>query len=148
MNPAECLFCKIIKDEIPSKKVYEDNDCLAFLDINPANRGHCLIIPKKHYENIYDIDDRALEKLIITAKNLSKLVKEKLECNGINIVQNNERYAGQLVNHFHVHIIPRYEDDKVVITYQRVSLSDADFEDIKSKLTEVKKSPRDWDFNI
>ena len=148
MNPAECLFCKIIKDEIPSKKVYEDNDCLAFLDINPANRGHCLIIPKKHYENIYDIDDRALEKLIITAKNLSKLVKEKLECNGINIVQNNERYAGQLVNHFHVHIIQRYEDDKVVITYQRVSLSDADFEDIKSKLTEVKKSPRDWDFNI
>ena len=149
MNPDECLFCKIARGEIPSKKIYEDNDSIAFLDINPANRGHCLIIPKKHFENIYDIDDRTLEKLMVTAKNLSKIIKDKLACNGINIVQNNERHAGQIVNHFHIHIIPRYENDNVVITYQRVQLSDADFEDIRKKLTETKKEPpRGWDFNV
>src|SRR3989338_3688227 len=145
MNPSECLFCKIVKGEIPSKKIYEDSDSFAFLDINPANRGHCLVVPKKHFENIYDVDDRALEKVIITTKNLSKLVKEKLQCNGINIVKNNERHAGQIVSHLHFHIIPRYENDNVVITYQRVQLSDADFEDIKKKLTETKKEPpRGW----
>lgn len=148
MNPNDCLFCKIAKGEIASKKVYEDNDAIAFLDINPANRGHCLVVPKKHFENIYDIDDKTLEKVIIIAKNLSKLIKEKLECNGVNLVQNNERHAGQIVNHFHIHIIPRYENDNVVITYQRVQLSDADFEDIKSKLTEKKAEPRGWDFNV
>ncbi len=149
MNPDECLFCKIAKGEIPSRKIYEDNESIAFLDINPANRGHCLIVPKKHFENIYDIDDSTLEKLMVTAKNLSKIIKDKLACNGINIVQNNERHAGQIVNHFHIHIIPRYENDNVVITYQRVSLSDADFEDVKKKLTETKKEPpRGWDFNV
>lgn len=149
MNPSECLFCKIAKGEIPSKKIYEDSDSFAFLDINPANRGHCLVIPKKHYENIYDVDDRALEKLIIVTKNLSKLIKEKLQCNGINIVQNNEKHAGQIVSHFHIHIIPRYENDNVVITYQRVSLTDADFEDIKQKLIQTPKDPpRGWDYNI
>ena len=149
MNPNECLFCKIAKGEIPSKKIFEDADSVAFLDINPANRGHCLVVPKKHFENIYDIDDKTLEKVIIIAKNLSKLIKEKLACNGINLVQNNERHAGQIVNHFHVHIIPRYENDNVVITYQRVQLSDADFEDIKNKLSESKPPPsRSWDFNV
>ena len=143
----DCIFCKIAKNEVPSKRIYEDDQAIAFLDINPANRGHCLIIPKKHFENIYDIDDKTLEKLIIIAKDLSKLIKEKLSCTGINIVQNNEKYAGQLVNHFHIHIIPRYENDKVVITYQRVQLSDSDFEDIKQKLT--KKEPtKDWSFNV
>ena len=149
MNPDECLFCKIAKGEVPSKKVYEDENAIAFLDINPANRGHCLVVPKKHSENIYDIDDNTLEKVIIIAKNLSKLIKEKLECNGVNLVQNNERHAGQIVNHFHIHIIPRYENDNVVITYQRVQLSDADFEDVRKKLSETKKEPpRGWDFNV
>lgn len=150
MDPSECLFCKIAKGEIPSKKIFEDESAIAFLDINPANRGHCLVVPKKHFENIYDIDDKTLEKVIIIAKNLSKLIKEKLACNGINLVQNNERHAGQIVNHFHVHIIPRYENDNVVITYQRVQLSDADFEDIQKKLSETakKEPPRSWDFNV
>ena len=149
MDPTDCLFCKIAKGEVPSKKVYEDENAIAFLDINPANRGHCLVVPKKHSENIYDIDDNTLEKVIIIAKNLSKLIKEKLECNGVNLVQNNERHAGQIVNHFHIHIIPRYENDNVVITYQRVQLSDADFEDVRKKLSETKKEPpRGWDFNV
>ena len=145
----DCLFCKIARGEVPSRKVYEDGESIAFLDINPANRGHCLAVPKKHFENIYGIDDKTLEKVIVIAKNLSKLIKEKLACNGINIVQNNERYAGQLVSHFHIHIIPRYENDNVVITYQRVQLSDSDFEDIRQKLTEAKKEPpKGWDFKI
>ncbi len=148
MNPSECLFCKIVKGEVSSKKIYEDDDSFAFLDINPANRGHCLVVPKKHYENLYEIDDRALEKVIVTTKNLSKLIKEKMQCNGINLVQNNERHAGQIVNHLHFHIIPRYENDNVVITYQRVSLSDSDFEDIRQKLSAPakKEPPRSWEY--
>ena len=149
VDPKDCIFCKIISGEVPSKKIFDDDTAIAFLDINPANKGHCLVIPKKHSQNIYDIEDRDLEKLIIITKNLAKLLKDKLACNGVNIIQNNEKHAGQIVAHFHIHIIPRYENDKVVITYQRINLSEADLEDVKKKLTETSSNKEtNWDFHI
>ena len=104
----DCIFCKIIKGEVPSFKVYEDEDVLAFLDIKPFTKGHCLVIPKQHFENMFDITEDALQKISIVAKNLSKKIKDVLEVDGIRLSQSNGKAAGQDIMHFHLHIIPRY----------------------------------------
>ena len=135
----DCIFCKIVRGEIPSNKVYEDEDVLAFLDINPANKGHTLVASKKHYEDIYSVDEEILKKMISVVKVIAEKIKNTLECDGINIVQNNGRHAGQLVNHIHFHIIPRFPDDKVLITYQRMQLTEEEFNEIQKKLSEEEK---------
>lgn len=106
-----CIFCKIVKKEIPADIVYEDKDCLAFLDIAPINPGHVLLVPKKHYENLYDLPDETLSKLAPIIKKLAIAVKKTVNAGGINIGMNNERPAGQLVPHAHLHIIPRFAND-------------------------------------
>ena len=106
-----CIFCKIVKGEIPCVKVYEDNDFLAFLDINPINKGHTLIIPKDHHENLYDMPDILLGEIMSKTKEIAKTLKVVLSADGINIGQNNELAAGQVVFHYHVHIIPRFDND-------------------------------------
>ena len=142
-----CIFCKIIKCEIPSKKVYEDNDTLAFLDINPANTGHTIVVPKKHFENIYKIDEDVLESLIKTVKKVATTIKENLKADGINIIQNNGRQAGQIVNHVHFHIIPRFKGDKVIITYQPQKVQEKDLNDVLEKLKESASAPPSSDFD-
>jgi histidine triad (HIT) family protein len=112
-----CIFCKIIKGEIPSYKIYEDEEILAFLDAFPTNKGHTLIIPKTHVENIFEVDTKTLQNISKKAQIISKNIKEKLNCHGINILQNNGKQAGQDVFHYHMHIIPRYEDDNVRIKF-------------------------------
>lgn len=107
----DCIFCKIIKKEIPADVVYEDENCLAFLDITPINPGHVLLIPKKHYENLYDLPDEILSKLAPIIKKLAIAVKKGIDAEGINIGMNNERPAGQLVPHAHFHIMPRFSND-------------------------------------
>ena len=107
-----CLFCKITNGEAPSYKVYEDEDILAFLDINPVNIGHTLVIPKKHYENLYETPNEVLGKLISTVKKLSINIKEKLNADGINIMMNNDSSAGQVIFHTHIHIVPRFREDR------------------------------------
>lgn len=107
----DCLFCKIIKNEIPSEKIYEDEHTFAFLDINPVNIGHTLLIPKTHSQNIFDVETRALEKIAPVLKKLSLSIKEAVGADGINIISNNGGAAGQLVFHLHLHIIPRFSDD-------------------------------------
>jgi len=107
----DCLFCNIIKGLIPCNKVYEDSSIIGFLDINPANLGHVLIVPKKHYRNIYDTDNEVLKSMIIASKKVSKALKVGLGAEGINIISNNEEVAGQLVFHIHFHLIPRFEGD-------------------------------------
>lgn len=147
----DCIFCKIVRNEIPSKKIYEDNDVIAFLDINPANPGHTLVASKRHFENIFDVDSNILSKMIQTTKIVAKTIKERLNADGINIIQNNGKYAGQLVNHIHFHIIPRFPNDKVLITYQRVQLQEKDLENIQKKLItkETKnEKPYDWEFGF
>ena len=106
-----CIFCKIIKGEIPCTKVYEDNEVLAFLDIGPVNKGHTLVMPKQHYETLFDIPDDLLCAVSKAVKKLSKAVKEGTGCGGLCILQNNFKVSGQLVPHYHAHIMPRLEND-------------------------------------
>lgn len=113
----DCVFCKIINGDIPSYKVYEDNDILAFLDINPNAPGHTLIIPKNHTLDINTIDNETLEKIIKIAKQLSKKYEEKLNIDGFSLCQNNG--ISQEVKHFHMHLIPRYKN-KLNLTVEEV----------------------------
>lgn len=111
MQDANCLFCKIIKREIPCDFIYEDKDVFVFLDIKPLHPGHVLVLPKKHSRNILDIEDNSLVKVAIAVKKMSKVVKEAVKADGINIIVNNEPAASQLVFHSHFHVIPRYLND-------------------------------------
>lgn len=104
----DCLFCKIIKGEIPCYKIYENEFVLVFLDINPDGDGHTLIIPKNHYTDIDDIDINTLNEIFKTAKIVKKLLEEKLNCDGMSLLQNNG--SVQEVKHFHLHLKPQYKD--------------------------------------
>ena len=107
----DCLFCKIIRAEIPSEKVYEDDATYAFLDIHPVNHGHLLVVPKTHVKDIYDIPRKDFSRLMETVHELAPIVKAALNADGINIGMNNEGAAGQLGFQAHIHIIPRFSDD-------------------------------------
>lgn len=104
----DCLFCKIIKGEIPCYKIYEDEFVLAFLDINPDSDGHTLIIPKKHYTDIDDINLDTLTKIFESVKTIKKILEEKLSCDGITLLQNNGNV--QEIKHFHLHLKPQYKN--------------------------------------
>lgn len=108
-----CLFCRIINGEIPAFKVYEDDDVLAFLDISQETTGHTLVIPKKHVENIFELDEELASKMFRVVTKLAKLLKEKLGCVAINILNNSGELAGQSVMHFHIHLIPQYENEHI-----------------------------------
>ena len=112
-----CVFCKIVNGEIPSKKVYEDDDVLAILDISQATKGHTLVMPKKHYANLFEIDNNVYLKVMAKAKELALKITEKENALGCNILNNCNEAAGQSVMHFHVHIIPRYEGDDLTINF-------------------------------
>jgi histidine triad (HIT) family protein len=107
----EDLFLKIIKGEIPSEKIYEDDKTYAFLDINPTNQGHTLVVPKNYSRNIYDIDVEDWIALMSVVHKLAPKIKKAVGADGVNIIMNNEKPAGQLVFHSHVHIVPRYKID-------------------------------------
>lgn len=107
----DCIFCKIANGEIPSSTIYEDDPFRVILDLSPATKGHALILPKKHMANIFEMDEETAEKVFVLASRIAKAMKEALNCDGLNIVQNNGEIAGQTVFHFHMHIIPRYNDD-------------------------------------
>jgi len=112
----QCIFCQIVQKKIPAFVVYEDEKCIAFLDINPLAFGHTLVIPKKHAVNIFDIDEEDLKHLIGVAKKLSIEIKDKLKADGVNIFQTNGQAAGQAIPHFHLHIVPRKLDDGLKFT--------------------------------
>jgi len=105
------LFLKIIKGELPSEKIYEDDKTYAFLDINPTNPGHTLVVPKNYSENIYDIKEEDWIAVMKTARLLAPKIKKALNADGVNIIMNNDESAGQLVFHSHIHIVPRYKTD-------------------------------------
>lgn len=132
MNKDDCIFCKIVKGDIPSCTIYEDDDFKAFLDVSPANRGHALIVPKNHYDNIFEIDKAIAGKLFSLATDLAKAIKEETNCEGLNVVQNNGEVAGQTVNHFHLHLIPRFKGDKVNVKWVQL---ESDMDDL-AKLAE------------
>ena len=103
----DCIFCKIVKGEAPAKKVYENEKVLAFLTIGPISRGHLLVIPKKHFENIFDIDEDYLKEIIFATKKISQKLKKNLKADGVNILHASGKDAQQSVFHFHLHLVPR-----------------------------------------
>jgi histidine triad (HIT) family protein len=107
----DCIFCKIVAGEIPSHKIGEDDKTLAFMDINPWTKGHALVIPKEHSRNIYDADPEDLAAAHKSAQRVAQRMRERLNCEGINVLQSSEPVAMQTVFHTHVHVIPRYSDD-------------------------------------
>ncbi len=118
MMKDDCIFCKLANGVFDTNVIYEDEDFTVILDVNPATRGHALILPKEHYANIYEIDDETAGKAFRLAKKLSTQMTEKLNCDGFNILQNNGEAAGQTVFHFHMHLIPRYKDDKALLQWK------------------------------
>jgi len=129
----KCIFCKIVKGEIPSYKVYEDELVLAFLDITPANDGHTLIIPKLHRENIFDIKKEELERVALVAKRVAEKCKEALGEGECNIIHSTGKSAGQEVMHFHMHVVPRKESDGMNI-WSGKNPKKPDFDKIARKL--------------
>ena len=111
LKDEDCIFCQIADKKIPSQILFENDTNLAFLDIFPISNGHTIVIPKNHYNNLEDIPSGELTDLFKVVKNLSNKIYEKLEIDGYNILQNNFSAAGQIINHFHVHIIPRRRED-------------------------------------
>jgi len=107
----ECLFCKIIKNEISAVKIFEDEKVLVFLDINPTTNGDTLVIPKEHYQDFRDVPDVVLSHMYEVIKKLYPIYQEKLHCDGLTISHNTD--YGQEIKHFHIHFIPRYENDEV-----------------------------------
>ena len=119
-----CVFCEIIKGNIPSKKIYEDDKVLAILDISQATKLHTLVMPKEHYENIFDIDSDTLAHLIKVVKGIANHYEEmNPEILGINLLNNNNEAAGQSVMHYHMHILPRYKNDNLKIEFTDNSAS-------------------------
>lgn len=107
----DCIFCKIVAKEIPATTIFEDDEVLVFMDIGPIIKGHALVIPKKHYDPVTNTPDEVLAKLHITAKRIADAQMNALGADGVNIMQNNGKAAGQEVPHIHVHVIPRFCDD-------------------------------------
>lgn len=121
---SDCIFCKLANGEIPTATLYEDDDFRVILDAGPATKGHCLILPKKHYADIYEIPDELLGKAAVLARKMSKRLTKAFGCDGLNVVQNNKPAAGQTVFHFHIHLIPRYLDDGQHILWKPGTLSE------------------------
>ena len=130
MRQDNCIFCKIAAGDIPSATIYEDNDFRVILDIEPASKGHALILPKEHYANLYELSDELAAKALIVAKKVITKMTAILGCDGYNVVQNNGEAAGQTVFHFHIHLIPRYKDDNVNIGWSQGNLT----EEIKAEI--------------
>ena len=128
----DCIFCKIIKGEIPCYKVYEDEDTLAFLDIQPVNPGHTLVVPKQHFQNLEAIPEDLLAKVMVTVKKVAKTIKDNI-APGYNIQENNDPIAGQVIPHIHWHIIPRQEGDGLRLWSQR-NYNDGEAEETLKKM--------------
>lgn len=111
MMDKDCIFCLIANGQIPSNTVYEDKDFRAILDLSPAQKGHTLLLPKEHYANLFELPGDLAARVLPVAKRIAAAVKEATGADGVNLVQNNGEAAGQTVNHFHLHIIPRFDGD-------------------------------------
>ena len=133
MRDDNCIFCKIANGEIPSATLYEDEDFRVILDLGPATKGHALILPKNHFANLFEIPEDMDAKAFILAKKIAKKMKDVFGCDGVNIVQNNGVAAGQTVFHFHIHLIPRYEEDHAGVTWKPGTLTDEEREEILQK---------------
>lgn len=133
----DCLFCKIIAGEIPSSKVYEDDTCYAFLDINPVNIGHTLLVPKEHSANLYETSDEDLTRMAPVVKKLSVAIKSAVGADGINIEMNNDPVAGQLIFHTHIHIVPRFEGDGFTHWHGARGYNEGEMNEVAGKISKA-----------
>jgi histidine triad (HIT) family protein len=124
MVKEDCIFCKIANGEIPSATIFENEEFRVVLDVGPATKGHALILTKNHYDNIFEIDEQTAGRLFSLASIVAKAMKKTLNCDGMNVLQNNGTIAGQTVFHFHLHLIPRYEGDQVQITWPQGEITE------------------------
>lgn len=130
----DCIFCKIIKGEAPSQDIYEDEVVKVFLDLYPDSKGHLLIVPKEHYQDVFDCPDEVLSHIAKVFKKIAKLVKEKLGADAVHIVNNSGQEAGQIVFHLHFHILPRYKDDGLRLAFHNKKELKDDLDEIKNIL--------------
>ena len=131
MKDCNCIFCKIANGEIPSTTLYEDEDFRVILDLGPATRGHALLLPKNHFANLFELDDETAQKAFLVAKKMAGKMKAALGADGFNLVQNNGEAAGQTVFHFHMHLIPRYENDNAGILWEPGETTPEDMAEVK-----------------
>jgi len=130
----ECIFCNIASGKVPALKVYEDENTISFLDIMPANKGHCLVVPKKHYETLLDIPDEDLKNLIIATKKIAKALSLSIGNGDYNIIMNNGKIAGQIVAHAHIHIVPRFKGDRLRIKWSHKRYIGKQMKEIQDKI--------------
>ena len=135
MMKEDCIFCKIANGQIPSKTLYEDENFRVILDLGPATEGHALILPKAHAANLFELSEEQASKVLLVAQKMAVRMKEKLGCDGLNLVQNNGEAAGQTVSHFHIHLIPRYTNDGQNINWVPGSPSQEELEAVCQKIT-------------
>lgn len=133
----DCIFCKLANGVFPTNSIYEDEDFNVILDLAPASKGHALILSKQHADNLFELPDDIAGKAMVLAKKLAKTMKEKLDCDGLNVVQNNGAVAGQTVLHFHLHLIPRYEDDGQKIAWKPQEVPAEELTAVKELLVEA-----------
>jgi histidine triad (HIT) family protein len=119
MKKDDCIFCKIANGEIPSASPYENDDFKVIFDVAPANRGHALILPKEHFDNAFEIEPELAGKIFAFGTRLARAIREETGCEGMNLLQNNGEVAGQTVNHFHLHLVPRFKGDDVTMTWKQ-----------------------------
>lgn len=134
MKNNDCIFCKITNGEIPSVTIYEDELFQVILDRGPASKGHALILPKQHYEDIYELSEEMTAKAFVLAKKLAEKMTKALSCDGFNIVQNNKEASGQTVFHFHIHLIPRFIDDDAKVGWTVHDITEEEMQSIAKQL--------------
>jgi len=133
----DCIFCAIVNGAIPSYKIYEDAHFLAILDRFPKCLGHVLLMPKQHTDNLFDLPVELATNLLPVAQKIAHSLQKVLNCKGLNLLQNNGEVAGQEISHFHLHLIPRFDEDKMLITYTNLNPSHNEFEEVLAKIKAV-----------
>lgn len=135
MKKADCIFCRIAGGEIPSRTLFEDESFRVILDLNPITRGHALILPKEHADNLYELSEETAGEVMKLAKKMALQLKDTLGADGMNLVQNNGVAAGQTVNHFHLHLVPRYGDNGQNISWESKEASGEELDEVWGQIT-------------
>jgi histidine triad (HIT) family protein len=130
----DCIFCKIVAGDLPSERVQEDEHTVAFMDINPWTRGHALVIPRNHSPNLYEVAEDDLRHTSSAARRLALRMRERLRCDGVNLLNASEPAAWQTVFHFHMHVIPRYQDDPLQLPVQPQQAEPAELAEVAAEL--------------
>ncbi|MEX2028992.1 MAG: HIT family protein [Candidatus Paceibacterota bacterium] len=137
MGNNDCIFCKIVKGEIPCSKIYENDHVLAFLDIAPINIGHSLVIPKKHFKDIHETPEDLVTHMMHAVKKISTALRTSLPCDGVNVTMNNEGAAGQIVFHAHIHVIPRFKNDGFEHWHGKIKYGESEMQKLVKKITQA-----------